>query len=244
MAKQDKALIAEIKKLQQIKPRKEWVFLTKKQIIGGRDYPGLSLESAIEGLRIVFNHKLAFASLATFIVLVGVFGFAQNSLPGEWLYPFKKVAEQSQKPFASAGPEFDIKIANNRLDDLSKVVNSGRKLAPAINEYQESVSQVARSITANQIKSNPAAVKEVVKEVKNIEKRADEIKSLGIQIDENIELDSALVQLIKDQVKDLEGRTLDQEQSEILEEIKADLQAGRYSDALEEVLTITSEEND
>ena len=64
------------------------------------------------------------------------------------------------------------------------------------------------------------------------------MESLGMVIGGNIELDSALVQLIKLQVDDLEKRTLTSEQAESIGDIKADIEAGKYSDALEKILEL------
>ena len=136
----DKELIAKIKTLKQIKPRKEWVVLTAHRILDEKepagDYVHIGWNELVAGLRIILNHKFASATIVILVVLIGSFGFAQNSLPGNWLYSIKKVTEQVQKPFTSES-DFNIKIANNRLNDLSKVVhnNSVKNLAPAINEY-------------------------------------------------------------------------------------------------------------
>ena len=136
-----------------------------------------------------------------------------------------------------------IKIVNNRLDDLASVAqsNSTKNLAPAINEYKASVSEVAKNLVKDETKKNPNELKKIVKEVQSIEKKTAEMESLGMVIGENIELDSALVQLIKLQVDDLEKRTLTSEQAESIGDIKADIEAGKYSDALEKVLNITKE---
>jgi len=81
-------------------------------------------------------------------------------------------------------------------------------------------------------------LKKIVKELQSIEKRTTEMKSLGMVIGENIEYDSALVELIKLQVQDLENRTLTQEQIKSIGDIKADIEAGKYSDALEKILEL------
>jgi len=240
----EKDLIAQIKQLKEIKPRKDWVVFTKKQIFEGdakvrSGLPVFGLNEVFDGLRVIFDHRFAFASLTVIIVLIGTFGFAQNSLPGNWLYSVRKATEQGQKPFISES-EFNLKIAKNRLEDLSKVVhnNSTKNLAPAINEYQASVSQVARVITKDEIRKNPDTVKEMVKEVKNMEIKTAEIRSLGVEISENKELDLALVQLLMDQIKELENKTLTQDQLKILGEVKTEVEVGYYAEALEKLLIL------
>ena len=81
-------------------------------------------------------------------------------------------------------------------------------------------------------------MKKIVKELQGIEKRTPEMKSLGMVMGENIELDGALVELIKLQVQDLENRTLTQEQIKSIGDIKADIEAGKYSDALYKILEL------
>jgi len=233
----EKELIGKIQELRQIKPRKDWVVLTKGQILG-EEKMRTSLFSFIEVFpRLIFQYKPAFATLAILGVLIGLFGFAQSSVPGDLLYSFKKATEQSQKAFVSE-KEFNIKIANNRLDDLAKIVqnNSTKNLAPALNEYKASISEVAKNLAEE---NNPNELKKIVKEVKNIEKKTIEMKSLGVEMGEDVELDSALVVLIKLQVQDLGNRTLTPEQVKSLGEIKADIEAGKYSEALEKILEIS-----
>ncbi len=240
----EQELIHKIQKLRDIKPRKDWVIFTKQRILSEkpefvRDRVSISFEEILTGMRFILNHKPAFITLTAVLVLIGTFGFAQNSLPGDLLYSFKKITEQTQKTFISE-KEFNIKIVNNRLDDLIKIAqsNSTKNLAPAINEYQASVSEVARKLVKDETKNNPDEIKKIVKDVKSIEKRTAEIKSLGVQIDENIELDGALVQLITLQVQELEKKTLTPEQAESIGEIKTDIEAGKYSEALEKILEI------
>ena len=233
----EKELIKKLQILKDIKPRKDWVVLTKSQILGKEQKIELTPFSV---LRLFFQFKLAkpaFASLIFIFVLSGAFIFAQNSLPGDLLYPIKKITERSQKPFVSE-KEFNVKIVNNRLDDLASVAqgNLTKNLAPAINEYKASVSEVAKDLVRDETKKNPDELKKIVKEVQNIEKKTSELKSLGVVVPENIELDLSLVELIKLQVQDLEGRTLTPEQIKCIGDIKADIEAGRYSDALEKIL--------
>ena len=252
-------LIKKLQILKQIQPRKGWVLLTKSRILGEepkRNFASLLVSllstagkvSPTVGILLPFrflnfkNYKPVLVTIASLFILIGTFIFARNSLPGDLLYPIKKITEQTQKPFVPE-KEFNIKIVNNRLDDLASVAqsNSTKNLAPAINEYKASVSEVAKNLVKDETKKNPNELKKIVKEVQSIEKKTAEMESLGMVIGENIELDSALVQLIKLQVDDLEKRTLTSEQAESIGDIKADIEAGKYSDALEKVLNITKE---
>jgi len=243
----EKDFIAKIKQLRQIKPRKDWVLLTKSSILNQGFRRAVPTTSGIGQIFrwLVFQPKMAYASLIILTLFLSAFSFAQNSLPGEILYPIKKITEKGQAIFVSEAEKskFNLELIDKRLEELTKVAetNQVKKLAPAINEYQASISEVAKNLTKEEIKNNPNEIKKIVKEVKSIEKKTAEIESLGIQIDENIELDSALVQLIKLQVDDLEKRTLTPGQAESIGEIKADIEAGQYAEALEKLLNITKE---
>jgi len=237
----EKQLIAKIKELQQIKPSNDWVVLTKKQILGEeKPVPVFSFISFIreiqKGERFVFQHKPAFATFLVFAILFGLFGFAQNSVPGDTLFSVKKITEKSQTVFISekGQPKHDLELANRRLDDLAKIAeaNQTQKLTSAINEYQESVSKAAESLAE-------AEVKEVVSEIKKLEEKTEKVKSLGIEIGESEEWDNALAEITEREVEDLEARTLTEEQEEVLVEVKEDCGAENYSDALIKILTLS-----
>ena len=241
----DKELIKKIKTLNKIEPDKDWVILSKQRILG-EEYrkEKMTWNEFFRILNLFINHKLVFSSLTLIVILFGVFGFAQNSVPGDLLYPVKKTAEQTQKVFVDE-KSLNVKIVNNRLEDLEKVAknNSVKNLPVAINEYQASVSKIASVIVKDEIKSNPEEIKKIVKDVKSIENKEKEIKSLGIEIEENIDLDSALVELIKAQVNELEQKKLLPEQIKALEQIKSDISNGNFSDALEKILLINQDLN-
>ena len=147
-------LIKKIQKLRQIQPRKDWVLFTKSQILGeepkmdvslfslvGKIFPMAQIFSPFRFLNFK-NLKPVLVTLASlFILISGVFIFAQNSLPGDLLYSVKKITERSQSVFVSEDNiiKFELNIAEKRLDDLAKVTqkNSVKNLAPAINEYKQ-----------------------------------------------------------------------------------------------------------
>ena len=83
----EKQLICQLKKLQNIQPKKDWVVFTKSKIFEedniGKEKGIVSLFSTIIkelqiGERFVFQHKLAFASVLIIVVFFGLFGFAQS----------------------------------------------------------------------------------------------------------------------------------------------------------------------
>ena len=96
----EKELIAKIQELRQLKPRQDWVVLTKKQILG-EEKPQFSfigfLKELQRGEKFAFQHKPAFAFITTLLVLIGVFGFAQNSVPGDFLFSLKSSPSKARQ---------------------------------------------------------------------------------------------------------------------------------------------------
>jgi len=261
---EEKELIGKLRELRQIKPSKDWVVLTKSQILGevlGEEKIELtpfflkeekygSPTSIISVFRVFFA-KPVYAGLAVVFILVGLFGaftLAQRSLPGELLYPIKKISEKVQVLFVSETdkPQVSLKLANKRLEELTKVIetNQVQKLVPAINEFQASVSEAAKNLSRIEAtSSDPVVVKRFIDQAKNIGEKAEEIKSLGVVIGEE-ELDELqevsnklelelLVSVLENMISDLENRTLTEKQEEILSQMKELVEEGRYSEALE-----------
>lgn len=233
----EKNLINRIKELKQIEPRKYWVFLTKSQILGTEsfDRERVSVISVLR--RLVFQPRMAYASLIILGLFISVFSFAQSSLPGEFFFPLKKITEKSQTMFISKAekPKFQLELTNRRLEELTKIAqeNQTLKLAPAINEFQKSAAEAAKKL-----KEPQKITKEVVDETKKLLENKERLEVLGVVIGETEELDDAIRNIVESQIKDLEERSLTDEQKEILEIAKENLGEGDLSQALEKVLEI------
>ncbi len=234
----EKELIGKIRELRQIKPRKDWVSLTKSQILG--EEPKRSLAPFGEVFpRFFFGYKPAFAIVLSVFILFGVFSFAQNSLPGDILYSIKKITEKSQAVFVSEKelPKYNLEIANKRLDELTEIAqtNQVKKLAPAISEFQANMSEAAKSLAT--VKGQD--VEKIVAQTKKLEENKQKVEEVLATKIETEDYDNALVQLVENQIKDLESRTLTEEQKLLFEEAKADFSAGDYSQALEKILILS-----
>lgn len=245
----EKQLISKLQELRQIKPSNDWVVFTKEQVLGEeKPVPGFSFISFIReiqrGERFIFQHKPAFASLLVLAILFGLFGFAQNSVPGDTLFSIRKITEKSQAVFISQEeqPNYDFEMVQKRLEDLVKIAqkNSVKNLAPAINEYQANVSKVAENIAKEK---DVKKVKEMVLKMKGLENKKAELKSLGIVgIEENEELDKTyaqkIIEMLEFLVEDLENRSLTEQQQETLTELEKDLADRDYEEALIKLLNI------
>ncbi len=241
----DKQLISKIKSLQEIRPNQEWVSSLKKEIMGAEKERHLSAGFVNDirlGISFIFQYKQAFATVACLGLLMLVFGLSQNALPGDVLYPVKKVAEKGQSFLLSEKGQSKLvfEVANKRLDELTRAAenNSVRNLAPAINEYRASVSQVVKSLNNGIVNKDSRAIKEIAIEVRKLAEKEQIIESLGIEIGGSQELDNALAQLVDQEIKDLETRTLAPDQEQALIDIKADFEAKDYSQALERILLL------
>jgi len=216
----EREVIEKIKILKQIKPEKKWVFLTKEKILGKTPFfPFL---------------KPAFAGLLFILIILGL---SLTSLPGEPFYFIKKIVERGQTVFVSENekPKLELKLANKRLEELSKIAerNDVKKLAPAINETKESVAQA----TKNLVKSKKID-KEIVKKTLELEKKKQEVeKVLGTKITEE-ETENPAKLVAKYLIEDFEKRTLSEDQKQVLEKAKEYFENGDYAKVLELLLTI------
>ena len=231
----EKELIGKIKELRQIKPNQEWVFLTKNRIFSEaptyREKTALSA-SIVSVLRLFFLRpalKPAYAGALVLFIFFGLFGFAQNSLPGDYLYPIKRISERGQALFASEEEraQMSLELVNKRLEELTQIVeaNQTKKLAPAIKEFQASLSEAVSG-------SDAESLRKVVK----LRKKTAQLQSRGVVIGEEglqkLELES-LVGVLENLIQDLENRSLTEEQEELLAQMKESVEKGDYSAALE-----------
>ena len=229
---EEKELIGKIRGLRQIRPNRDWVSLTKSQILGEEKkytslflFPFLKLKPVYAGLIVVF-------------ILVGLFGVSQNSLPGDPLYSIKKITERAQTVFVAEEdlPRVQLELADKRLEELARVAQENRvkNLSSAINETKASISEANKNLAKA---SSPAEVKKIVDE---IEEKAQVInQTLGVAFGEEEigELRQNSDKLYAEYlISDLETRTLTEEQQEILEEAKELYEAGDYSGALGKIL--------
>ncbi|MDD2672575.1 MAG: DUF5667 domain-containing protein, partial [Syntrophales bacterium] len=158
------------------------------------------------------------------------------SVPGDSLFAIKKMAEDSQAVFVGTGykPLRNLEIANKRLDDLTKIAqnNDVEKLAPALVEYNETVSKAAKTL------AQAGSMEEVSLEIKKLQEKEDTVRSLGIELDNNKDLNNAIGEIVTREIEVLKQGELSEDQQKVLTEAENDLTAGNYSLALEKILTI------
>ncbi len=237
----DKQLINQIQLLKQIKPRQDWVVSVKSQILQDEVQPSVSVTQVFS--RMFLQLRPAFVSLVVLVAIIGTFGFVQNSLPGDLLYPVKKVAEQGQAKFLVSEQDivhYKLEMANKRLEELTRIaqVNQVKKLAPAIAEFQANVAEAAENL----IKAKDLNIKEIVADTQKLEENKAKIEALGIVIGETQEFDNAMKQVVERELESIEEQVLAESRDQALIQIIQDYEAGNYSQALEGILFLSYSE--
>jgi hypothetical protein len=236
-----------IKQLKEIRPNQEWVSLLKSQILNSveQNQTIKIAEVPIEKVkivdiisRIIFQNKLAYATVTTLLfMVVGVFGFVNYTMPGDIFYPVKRIVEQTQSQSA-------VQIAYNRSEDLVKIIkeNKTQNLAPAITEYKASISDAVKDLSDSLAQNNDKKImEEIINDVIKIKENQRNLQVLGVNVgdeDEVSELVDLLSAIVKNQIADFEDTTLTQEQQKVLAEVKELNEQEKYSEALELILEI------
>jgi len=224
-------LIQKIQELKSVKPNAEWVSLTKKEIL--RDAPKMSFS---------FFLKPALAGTLTLCLFGSVFVFAQTAIPGDSLYPFKKVIEKTKISFLpeEKRPSAQLEYANDKLEDLFKVVEKKEteKVSTILKEYQLDITEAAQVL----VRVEKPDVEEIVDRAKKIENNKKKIEALGVKVQEVDGLDTALSKIVEKEIEELEKASLSDDQKEILEKIRESYQNKDYCQALEKILLLGSKE--
>ena len=242
----EKELIEKLLALKEIKPNREWVVLTKNQILEKEfiieeklEQKKLPVPFFLSILKLKF--KPVFASLVVLFFVFGAFIFAQNSLPGDFLYPLKRITEKGQEIFVSEKelPNVQLDLAKKRLEELNKVAKEKevQKISPGISEFKSTINQASRNLAKLKVVN-----KKIVEKTVELEKSKEKLeKVLGTKI-ETPEYENALKELIANEIEFLEKSTLNEQQKKILSEIKAEFEKGNYNQALEKILLLKNGE--
>ncbi|MCX6760505.1 MAG: hypothetical protein NTZ84_00125 [Candidatus Nealsonbacteria bacterium] len=231
----EKQLISKIQELRQIKPSQNWVSFTKSQILGEDEKRSFTpfWNYNFGGFRL----KFAMASIMTLALMLGSFGILERSLPGDVLYSVRSAFHKAQTVLIpeQEKPAYQLKLANDRLDDLAKA--PAKNLAPTIIEFQANISEAAKELTKmDATTSNPVMIRKIVDANKKINENKLKVESLGFLIGaekETAEWNTALGKVVGDVIKDLEGSTLSDGKQEVLAEMKKLFEEGKYSESLE-----------
>ena len=237
----EKQLIRQLKELADIQPRKDWVVLTKRRIFADEEMP--EAKHGLVSFFPFFRYKLALAPIISVLVIIGLFGFAQNTVPGDFLFSVKKMTETAQVTFTSEieKPKVHLELANKRLEELNRIIenNQVRNLDPAIKEFQANIVQATEEIIAmnvNVTTSDSLILKDIVAETQKLEENKQKIeKVLATVIGDTQDLRNAIVlleeQLTIQLIAGLENQMLTEEDEKLLSEAKE-----HYEDKVVDVL--------
>jgi hypothetical protein len=243
---EEKEIIAQFKALKQIKPDQGWVGLAKARILGEK---ALAEKQSLAALfnNLLFQYRMALASLAVIGLAGGTFIFAQGALPGDALYSVKLAAEKSLAMLADKDqkPAANLQLAEKRLEELNAVTRQKRaeNLPEAIKEFKDAKA-TAKKEMAVLVRENPEKAtkiaKEMVASLKSIDTKELQVNAmLGLEADEatsttelaeGISDDQTIVSVL---IANAETTALTDDQKNDLVKIKELYDRGRYEKALE-----------
>ncbi|MSU54413.1 MAG: hypothetical protein EXS48_01045 [Candidatus Staskawiczbacteria bacterium] len=216
---EDQQLIAQLKELKNISPRKEWVILAKNEILNGQaSFAGFWTKIPA----MMFQKKYAYAFAALAILLVGSITVMQ--LPGN---SGVKVASPAALVLAKNNVA-EFKVKSKELSMVSKSDAKGFSLA--VND----VNAVAKQLT-QAIQSDPGVAREVALEINNNKTYLDVESSAELKATSN-DLYKIVVEQI---VSDLGKTSLTESQQEALNIAKGLYAKEKYTDALESILLLS-----
>lgn len=233
-----KQLIEQIKTLKEIKPRKEWATLLKSEILSTKSETNPKFSKfEIRNLDFFFGFltpkSLAYSFAVVLFLIVGVFGFATQTVPGDLLFPIRKIAEQSQAALTGqTALRQDVAGFSNRINDLAQVAREGRvdNIPSAITEINNNASKLVKELKTDSPK-DPETIKEIVASLKTLASVS------GTDLSESPEVKNLYQEVVKSQIADLQKATLTDDQKVALVEIEDLYGQGKYTDALEKILS-------
>lgn len=174
---EDKELIQKIKELKQIKPRENWVFSDRERIF--QTQPQYK-SNVLSSFRKVFQLRFAVSSLL--VLIIGVTMIAQNSLPGEALYPVKRATENIKIALTGQNRSIaSLDSAASRAKELNQIAQSNQtyKLPKALRESNDALKKAAINISSKKIDGQDKSqqVAQVVKKVIDINQDLNQVEN-------------------------------------------------------------------
>jgi hypothetical protein len=254
-------IIKKIQGLKDIKPNQDWALLCKNRILGeeqenrefGQDrvLTGFGFFQFISNFARTTNYRPMFkpvlVSVACFGILAGLFGFTQNTVPGDFFYSAHKIIEITQVTFSPQEQKsiMRLQFANERLEDLKKIAESNdvMKLAPTLKEFQANVSGAIEDLNATSSGPGIVELKGIAEQTRILKQNKQEVSALGVVIsDEEIEqVESTVGNFIKEiiEVWEKEKEFLSEDAQRFLEQAREYYLARDYfsaSQALESLI--------
>jgi hypothetical protein len=232
-----KQLIEQVRTLKEIKPRKEWAVLLKSQILSERKDAVIEAKSVgfMDVISLIFApKKLAYAFTAGLVLIIGILGFARYTMPGDLLFPARKIAEQSQAALTGqTGLKQDAAVLSSRINDLAQVAKAGKmdNIPSAISEINANALELSKNLKNNTV-NDPQTIKDIANSLKVL---AD---VPGTDLTGSPDVKDLYQTVVQSQIADLNKTTLTDGQNSTLNEVKDLYDQGKYTDALEKILLI------
>ncbi len=163
----DDQILASIKSLKGIKPDKNWAVLTRKRIFTQKEVGHrLTFVEFIKGFTVQYRYVLSAFVLCG--LTAGTIIGAQGALPGDVLYPVKRVTEKGVAMISNAdqAPEANLRLAEKRLEELNQVTkkNLVQNLPTAVEEYKRAKTEAKKEVSA-MVKKNPEQATRIVRKI-------------------------------------------------------------------------------
>lgn len=256
---EDKELIAKLSHLKEIKPRKEWILLTRQRIIGNHlpSQIGLRKNTFWGMIERVLEFMGGYAEKPAFVIPVltclvtggALWQGATKSLPGDVLYPLREAVEQVPLRFSvdKVGSSQAFALAQQRLSDLKVVAekNKVKNLPSAIQEFEANASKVSEEFLQI-VENQPEKALQASRQMVQLQKEKLEVeKILGTKIGEEREeeIENATRKIVEYELTYLETRSLTDEQKESFESAKTAAEQGDYATALETIWILSQSED-
>jgi hypothetical protein len=237
-------IVRKIKALQRIQPNASWLqsqrsFLlseisrSQKPIKNRKNFLVFPVFNFSKIFRPAFAFAFSIIILISSLTTVGVISAAQNSLPGDMLYPIKTAIEKTQLSFTADRTnrtKLSIKFATQRLDEFTQLLDKSESKA----DIQKTVKKFTEEIVA--VREEINTLKE-----KNAEKAAEVAKLINAQTpiyEESLNKGTEKLGYILPGEKE----SLTQEINQALEEVSKMNEATK--DLVKEEPTTTSEPSD
>lgn len=236
----EKKLISLLQELKQIKPRKEWVSLSKMNILGHDVIERKEMVipaqhasfSSIAGL--FYQKKLAYTFAALAILAVASFGFLQyglNGLEGNPTGPEVLVLSEE----ASLEAKTNVEAFKAKSHDLAQLAKENpESVSLAVNDVKAAAKQLTETI-----KKYPEVAKEVALEINNnktyldIQETSEEASELKVASNDLYKI------VVEQMIEDLQKTSLTESQQDALDIAKDLHEKEKHTDALESILLLS-----
>ncbi|MFH1584787.1 MAG: DUF5667 domain-containing protein [Patescibacteria group bacterium] len=248
---EDQELAQKLSLLKRIKPRQDWVMLTRARIFKEEPSQGRLISPlAVLGVLRYYCGRPAFVMPVLAVLVFGgiLVQSAQKSMPGDTLYAVRSLMERAQYQMVVKDPALaNLELASFRLQDLRQIAESNKveNLEPAIREFQESV--VAASEDLNKLaeaeprKALQVQVKEKLVQLGQERTAVEQILGAAIADEESegvSKWEEAIRKLVERELADAGQSTLSEDQEVLLGQIEQAAEEQDYEKALQLLLEL------